>query len=447
VSVSNRLFLRDVYDEHVEECAFLYEFVVGARGDQEFPWTAAHDFERRREAHVDALLVGADAALARCEHALEDGPGAVYACTAVIARSSDPSSLYWRLASLEPRRLGVEASDVDGTNELEAVLAALRDALVEHASDEVLARLAGADAASHEASALALFGVALAVERRALPGDHRELHRMIGARVDATAPLGLVGAPGLRDHHLVGLLSPSASLRHACIEHLFRAGGAPELERLRSLAHSGAGNYAALVSGGGTGLAKTLHAAARSALDDDLLLALGLLGTPDCVALIFPALESEHAEAASIALHAITGAVLVEEVFEAEAIDASELFEDELEAWQDGIRPTRVDGQPWGQNRTVLTTDPVRWRAWLDSHAGAFSKGTRYRQGRAMSAETLLFTLRREHTPHVLRRYSAMELRVRHAIGHAFDVTLSVAEQIHRLGQLRATVSGHDTRG
>ena len=470
MALSLRQFANDLYDEHVEESAFLYELLVGSREDLEFPWVAARDFERRREAHVDALLVGGDAALARALAALEDGPGAIHTASAVLLRSSRHAELHERLATLE---LAVPEAAEEPDKRVTAI-EALRDAVVEHASDAVLAKLL--DTAPVGAADWALIGTALGVERRGLVIGSSLLHCALAARFDAlraqaddAPPIGgerrsvgeAVGS-GRRDAALFALLGgesfsaaldfacedPSATLRHAAIEGLFSAKTPRALERLRTLARPGAGNLAALTTGAGLAFAGVLRAASRTAPDADALLALGLHGTPECVAPLLSALESAHAEAAAVALHAITGAVLEETVFEPEPVDEDALFDDELDAWRrDGTAPTRVDGEPWGENREILSTDPARWRAWLEEHAGAFSRGVRYRQGMPISPRALLFALRREHTPHAVRRYSAMELRVRHGLGGAFDVAQPVEMQLRHLEKMRAEIGGGGDSG
>ena len=73
MDTSTRAFQIDLYLEHLEEAAFLYEQRKVLRKNAEFSWRAIADFEERLEAHIDALVVGAGLALEICRKRAVEG--------------------------------------------------------------------------------------------------------------------------------------------------------------------------------------------------------------------------------------------------------------------------------------------------------------------------------------------------------------------------------------
>ena len=55
-----------LYAEHLEDVSFLYDQRNALLADPEVPWARLHAFEQRIEAHIDALVIGAELALEMC---------------------------------------------------------------------------------------------------------------------------------------------------------------------------------------------------------------------------------------------------------------------------------------------------------------------------------------------------------------------------------------------
>jgi hypothetical protein len=85
-------FYIDLFLEHLAEGSFLYEQRIALLVDPELTWMDLEDFERRLEAHVDALLVGEELAMEVCRQQLREGDFGEAYVGFRVARFGTPSA-------------------------------------------------------------------------------------------------------------------------------------------------------------------------------------------------------------------------------------------------------------------------------------------------------------------------------------------------------------------
>jgi hypothetical protein len=87
MATSTSAFYVELYREHLEEAAFLYQQRLSLFRDSQVSWREIGQFEERLEAHIDALVVGGELALNVCrKHANADDRGEVFAALSVFCR-------------------------------------------------------------------------------------------------------------------------------------------------------------------------------------------------------------------------------------------------------------------------------------------------------------------------------------------------------------------------
>jgi hypothetical protein len=96
-------FETELYQEHLEEASFLYEQRLTLFDDPEITWLDIADFEKRFEAHIDALVVGVDLALNVCKaQAMEGDFGELHAAVRVFCRQNRLDFVQECLEALDP---------------------------------------------------------------------------------------------------------------------------------------------------------------------------------------------------------------------------------------------------------------------------------------------------------------------------------------------------------
>src|SRR5437867_8681097 len=87
MAISLRAFKIELYQEHLEEAAFLYQQRLALFRDPEISWRKIGEFEDRLEAHVDALVVGEELALEVCRARVKAGePAELFPIVSVFCR-------------------------------------------------------------------------------------------------------------------------------------------------------------------------------------------------------------------------------------------------------------------------------------------------------------------------------------------------------------------------
>ncbi|MEP0548460.1 MAG: hypothetical protein ABJF88_16100 [Rhodothermales bacterium] len=424
----------DLYVEHLEEAAFLYEQRRhGLLDDPDLAWMDLADTEDRLEAHLDALVLGGDLALALCRERVEEGDaGELYAALCVCCRQQRKDLLVAALDSVE----------ADDEERVLAVRDALASDLPDAWADTLTDWLSHGDVWRQRVVAYVIGSRRIAVAPRlvaALPEAAPD------AVPDLLRALGRVGTDAERSAIWSYVRHEHAAVREAATLALLRLGGQAAVKH--AAVHIPA-PWAMLllgVSGGAEHRAAIhAHAAAEGATPDGLL-ALGLLGDPQSVALFLDSLQDPAlAEAAALALHLLTGADLDEDVFVPEEIDEDELFDDELEAFRRGEVPTRPDGEPFGTTRTRLSQDREAWGAWWEGQKGRFQSGLRYRLGEPCTPTSVVRALESKRMPRKMRQLLSEELIIRYSAGAYFEADAAVAAQGRGLGEAKRQVAQHD---
>jgi uncharacterized protein (TIGR02270 family) len=430
-------FRRSFFMESLEEASFLYEQRLALLDDPEIGWKDLSGFEDRFEAHIDALVVGADLALEACHAQALDGDfGELHAAVRVFCRQNkgDLVAEVWR--DLEPE-------DVERTK-------AIRAALKNECPDDWQESLTPIFLRDY----FNLIPVAAPVFGYRRYGAEKALLHALNRAPDPILPgliwaLGRIGGPSAHSA-LIPLLNHSDhTVRKAAAESLLRFG---EIEAVRqSLSYASHENwlFTAVGLGGDSHAANVLVDRVKQGnADKDCLIALGLLGNISAVSALYSSLANEDlARSAATGLYLITGAELYEEVFIPDIIDEDELFEEELEAYRsEGKVPTKPDGQPYGETVRRLSQNPEDWGIWLRENQSRFDPNYRYRLGKPYSPASLLETLLSETSPFRARQLAIEELKIRYGADFPIEADMPVIVQERILPQIAQWVQTNETR-
>ena len=425
MSVTQRMRYIELYEEFLEEASFLFEHRLGLLDDPEVNWMERGDFEERFEAQVDGLMVGETLALEVCRERAADGDaGELHAALRVFCRSDLKDEVFAAADGFDP--------------EDDEAPAAVREAL------------------KHEVPAAWFPQV---VQR--LTPDHADrlgLWAVVaGFRRVETATASLVGSlRWAREEDLctvmwaLGRLRPRSprSILEPCLRHadpairfaaqgVLARCGTPDIGALTRLARDGVpGAWPLLATVSEPGPARDILAEPAAAPES--CLALGLIGDAQAIPHLLERLgHEESAEQAALGLHALTGALPIEEIFIEDEIDPDALNDDDRQAQEEeGRPPLAADGKPFGQNVERLSQNQDEWRAWCDENAKAFPAGQRVRLGQPCSPTVLVHQLARAETPHPIRRWTAEELVCRHQCPVRFETDQIVPEQLASLAEL-----------
>lgn len=426
-----------LYLEHLEEASFLYDQLTYAEPDPELSWLDRADDEERLEAHLDALIIGGDLALAVCaQQGAEGDAGELYAAVCTFCRQDDTK----RLDAV------LDALDTDDPERVQAVADALCDDAPNGWWDRIAALLDADD------PALQRIGARVLGYRRWSGRAERLVHLLSSdddALVETAAwTLGRVEVDAARQplfrllEHENSDVCQSGALallrlgEPAAISFCARKSGS-ETWPLIPLSLAGTPAYRPLLQ----------EAASTENAPPDALIALGLLGDPAAVDLLLYQLADDHlAEPAADALDLITGAGLTETVFVPEEIDEDELFDDELEAYRRGKHPTHPSGAPYGTEVTRLAQDADAWRAWWNDHRSRFASGTRYLFGERHGPAALLAGLAAPSTPDRLRLVLLDALPICYGITPSMELRMSVRRQQDVLQKLSADIQAVSRR-
>jgi len=416
-------------EEFLEEATFLLEQLSARRNDPELRWLDAEEDEARLEAHLDGLVVCADAAVEVCvTHLHADDPAELQAALRALCR------LGCRLEVLN----ATESLDPGDPQKLAAAAAALSAEAPKAWHDDL------AEIALRHPPLAAAVAPALARDGRAA---EPRLLALLAAADETSAPpvleaLGRVGGNASVDAVTAHVASESPATATAAAVAAWRLGADIERPLLRAV-----GTRPWLIVPAALGCGRAAVAAVTERLADDdargeALLALGLLGDLSSVRALYQALsDATHAQTAALALSIVTGAPLLAETFVPDPVDPDALFDDERAHWeQTGEAPLRSDGTPFGTTEIRLSTDPGAWRAWLSAHKSRFDPSRRYRYGLPYSPASLLRTVEAERVPPRVRAFACDELKTRYGCGFPLSVEMPVTEQRRLIARLHEWV-------
>ncbi|MDA8137271.1 MAG: hypothetical protein M0036_01355 [Desulfobacteraceae bacterium] len=430
MAASTREFYLELYAEHLEEASFLYEQRGALLRDAEVSWLAIDEVEKRLEAHLDALVIGQELALAICSaRAVKGDFGELNAAVCVFCRQR-------RLDLIEQLWEHLDLEDKDR-------MLAVRNALALEWPEAWTSEI-GRLAETQPQPCLALLPRVIGFRR--LPAAPYLIHALPNCPEESLYPL-LWALGRLRSRDSIPMLRKKLShdnemLRASAALGLLRMGelpfqqgstskDLPDFSRLLQIMLSGTPHDTDLIL---AGLKQSEGQAA-------LVYALGVLGDIRAIGPLISLLaEEETAESAASALNLITGAELYEEVQPPEEISEDELSDEELQKYKNGQAPYASDAEPV---RTVarLAQDPGPWTQWWHHNAARFRPGVRYRMGRPFSALGLVADLCHAKAPFFVRRLSYEELVVRYGVDIPFEISMRVKDQVKAIDLLKERVS------
>ncbi len=412
---SGQGFRIGVYLEHLEEAAALWEQRPADRLNPDLAWTDLGYDEGRLEAHLDALVLGGDLALAVCrQQALAGDAGELHAALLVFCRQNRPDLVM----------PAVEAVDPEDGLALDALAEALAAEMPAGWEAGVWSRTADPRWLRIAAALVAARGPAgRDALRAALPGAAGPTRALV-ARA-----LGRAGSPDLAA--LLSDADPAVRLEAgiALLRTGTPGGQAAALPAVRDddallplLGLAGRPSAVAWLAGRlGDGGPAAAHA-------------LGLLGDAAAVPALVAALDGPEPDAAALALFVMTGADLRAETVVPDVPDEDERFPGET------VDP---DAEARGTTVVGISTDPQAWADWWMANGGRFPLGTRHRLGWPAGPASQVASLASPDVPHTLRGLIADELAVRYRLTVAFDATWGVARQRAALAEMQVWAQSH----
>lgn len=422
MNLSPRSFKIGLYEEHLDELAFLHGQAAALRADAAQGWQAPAPFEDRLEAHLDALVIGGSLALEVAQgRAATAEPDELFAIAALCCRRTEA-------AALAPLLQGDALEDPAKAAAIGHALLLEWPAAWQAAAQRALAQGEGPLAPWFAALAACRgwpMAEALASALRRLqtapqPAQAKALLAWAGLVPGESALLQPIVQPWYE--------APDPAAREAALHAGLRLHDeAARAQVLRDLATP---NLLPLAAPRGT--APRLMEQLRGAeTPPAVVLALGQLGELSAVRALTALLPDEAlAGIAARALHLITGAELYETALEPEPVLEDELTAAELKRWREaGEAPRRADGEPFGNRVERLSRDPAIWGQWLVGNGARFSAASRYRLGEPCSALALVRSLAHPSLPATGRAALADELIVRHGIRCGWHGELPVLQQ------------------
>jgi uncharacterized protein (TIGR02270 family) len=418
-SDATRRFSADLHREHLEEASFLYDQRRSLQDDPEVTWLDVEAFEKRLDAHLDAMVSADAAAFEVCaSHAKDGEPGAVYAAVCVFCRTGRRDLLGVVLKNL----------DAEKAPSAEALSDAMKDEMPAEWGDALVPALA-----QGYAKLIPMLAHYWGYRRLAAA---RALDRLIGGLsakdlAEGIWALGRTGADFASVRLADYVRHEDATVRTNAVMALLRRADDSVIAVCRDRALRGDEQMCLpLAVSGGRSDAAALEKSGVAQTPEGLL-ALGMLGDLGSVRFLIDRLTDERlGAAAATALQLITGANLREEVFVPEAVEEGELFEDERQVFRKtGEGPKHPDGRAFGTNVKRTSREPDDWRDWLEEHKGNFDAKQRYRLGRPFSLSTLVDTLVSPSFGPQVRSMAYEELVIRYGIDVRFETEMRVKEQ------------------
>jgi uncharacterized protein (TIGR02270 family) len=430
-------FRRSFFMESLEEASFLYDQRLALLDDPEITWKDLAGFEDRFEAHIDALVVGADLALEACRaQALAGDFGELHAAVRVFCRQNkgDLVAEAWR--HLDPE-------DLERAK-------AICDALKHDCPDDWQESLTPIFLRNY----FKLIPVAAPVFGYRRYGAEEALLHALNQAPDPILPdliwaLGRIGGPSAHSA-LIPLLNHSdQNVRKVAVESLLRFGDIEAVKQ--SLAYASHENWPLTAVGlGGNRYAANMlvDRVNQGTADNDCLISLGLLGDISAVSALYSSLASEDlARSAATGLYLITGAELYEEIYIPDEIDEDELFVEELEAYRkEGKVPTKSDREPFGETVRRLSQNPRDWKSWLLENQTRFTPNCRYRFGKSYSPASVLETLLSETSPYCTRHLAIEELKIRYGADFTIEADMPVLIQERILPHITQWVKTNEAK-
>ena len=431
MAVSVHAFYTELYEEHLEEASFLYEQRHTYFHDPDISWIEIQDLENRFEAHIDALVIGGDAALEICVvQAAEGDSGELHAAIRTFCRQRRIDLLEQVLDDL----------DIEDEERVSAACDALKHEWPNTWTAEI-ERLFR----EHPAGAKAVLPTVIGYRR--LPLDPLLVSLLSDCpEAHLHAPIWSLGR--LRTPHPPSVSALTPFLQHP--DPILGAAAALALMRMSqrlslscATQPSEACDFRTLLqimlAGGARDTAFLLDRLGEGA--SDIALALGVLGDLRAIMPLIQRLEDDTAAgSAALALNLITGAGLYEEVFVPDEVDPDELLDHEIEKLDRG-EPLYPPGQAPGTTIVRLSQDAATWHIWWKENSNRFRTALRYRNGRPFTPDCLLENLRHAQSPYFVRQTAYEELVVRYKIDVPFETDMPIPGQLTAIYRMAEIIS------
>jgi uncharacterized protein (TIGR02270 family) len=427
-------FIEELYLEHLDEASFLYTQRLNSMKEPYRSWQDLEKIERRIQAHIEALVRGGEKALEVCLEQMEEGgPGALYVAVRVFCRRTLDEPVKELLANLDPLN----------TDKVNAVINALNHDLPVEWHPFVEQMLLSSEPL--------MVHVALSVTGyRRLPMEHQVMGLLNCPHDDTYGiiirTLGCLRAKSARNQLSSFFRNDKEpdSIKQELRMALLRLGEKGIFPVPADRGGQEPWVYLSMGLSGGAAHAAYLKEISRSdGVCNESLLALGLLGDSSSVDILISHLNGGTcSEAASLALHLITGADLYEDVFIPDPIDEDTLFADEREKLKRG-EPLYEPGKEPGETVNCLSQDSVAWQNWWMTYKPGFEPHIKYRHGKPPGPSGILEILESEKNPAFLRQLAYEEFVIRYELDFRFDITLPVSEQRKIISNIKKRIEGN----
>lgn len=420
---------QSLYIEHLEELSILYERHRMLSRNPHLKWVELSDLEQRFEPHIDALVIGDDAALSICEQQIiQDDYGERYGALRVICRQNKHTMLEDCLGAM----------DLGDKKNIRAASDALCLDLPESFQDECIQFLLNKSPEHIQLGARIIafrrldFAQELFDALRCHPDEKETVLCLIHA-------LGRL-RPRYGTEFLLNFLhSTHKDVVDAAVTALVRIGERRALNEC--MAFIGPGDWPKLslgLYGDKSTLTDSFFSVSNldeteaPALSHDHVIALSLLGNIAAIPELIQCLENpDLAETAAMSLNLLTGAPLFEDIFVPDVIDPDDLFDDERELWEKGqLYPL---GKEPGTMVHRLSQKPENWQLWWRKKQRRFDPEMRYRNGKLYSPACLLENLKSPDSPNLIRRLAHEELVIRYGIDVPFETHMTVFQQLRAI--------------
>ncbi len=418
--------LQSLYCEHLEELSILYSQRFWLIKKSRAGWRDAETTEQRMEAHIDALAIGEEKALAICVKQAREGDfGELFGAISVFCRLNHQTSVESVLLEL----------DYDDEKRINAVTDALcygwpkewEQTLISWMFDQ-LPQIPGIIRIAAEIIAY-----------RRLPAKKELLNFLTTTNAHEKKEIQSVIRAFNRLQFREGLeliINNQEEYDQDCVDAaltaLIRSGNSNLINSIiGKISPEELPGFTAGLYGD-----QETQSQISNKTDKEHILSVGLLGLPGIIPQFIEHLaDKEIAENVSIALDLITGADLQETLFIPDEIDEDMLFPDELEKHKKGeLYPP---GKEPGRKITRISQNPETWNRWWLENKKLFNPDLRYRCGKPYSPLVLAEIIDSNKYPNYIRQFASDELVIRYGINFPFETFMPVADQQRAINNLK----------
>jgi len=418
-------FDNELYNEHLEEAAFLYKQRINMLKEPEIHWQDLAEIEDRLEAHIDALTIGGDVAVDICiKKNQEQEYEIIFPSICLFCRKN-------LMEHVQKILLDLKISN--NSENQKAISDSLKQEMPEQWQDKFITWLKNnkfyffmSDITGYQRLPKGedLIQVAQNVqEHECLISIIRSIGRVHESKAEKWlyeqlnhqyAPIALEGA--------ISLLRLG---RKDIIDDLTKN---LSVHNWPSIPISLTGNLNLLPV--------LIELALSDRVSSGVLIALGLMGDISVMDILIDYLsDTTLAQSASIALNLVTGAQIYEDVFIPDEIDPDELFDEELEKFKKGELVNQ-----WGSTVTRLSQQKKQWKDFWSKEQTEFKHGIRYRDGKKYSSDCLIEHLKSDTTSLMIRQFEYDELLIQYRIDILFEVDMPVIQQKKALEQYKSNL-------